>query len=177
MVFVFHQLQTDMELLLNAYRDLIFKHEALKLALEQQLPIAAEPSSVSIALQTGSPSKRDVRSSMTDAAGTIIQKLSFWGRSEEPLTSPAGPTKDQSTLLHSLFGRGSRQQQTSLTEPNSAHVAEKQNQDPPDLMSMDTYNEAKSPRMEDELNANAALHPEAGSSKVDQDADQNTSLI
>jgi len=90
--------------LLSDYRELVLKHEALRLALEQQLPISAD----NVARETKNDeiyamNQQNPRSSVSGAAGSLVHKLaSSWGQRsnvEEP----------QSTLLHSLFGRSSRQ--------------------------------------------------------------------
>ena len=91
--------------LLSDYRDLVLKHEALRLALEQQLPISAD----NVARETkfgemNTIKQQNVRSSVSEAAGSLVNKLaSSWGPGSQNVEEP------HSTLLHSLFGRSSRQ--------------------------------------------------------------------
>lgn len=120
----------DVTDLLSDYRDLVLKHEALRLALEQQLPISAD--NVARESKIGeihAINQQNSRSSVTEAAGSLVHKLtSSWGPSshvEEP----------QSTLLHSLFGRSSRQSTARMhpTEEisHSENKKEDSSTDPP----------------------------------------------
>lgn len=93
--------------LLSDYRDLVLKHEALRLALEDQLPIRADscggaPNNTEI---VGSDQKQTVSA----AAGSLMQKLSLYGAWRRGDTETSGEeSSQQSTLLHSLFGRSQR---------------------------------------------------------------------
>ena len=101
----FHPMQGEVTQLLSDYRDLVLKHEALRLALEEHLPIQADPCSrghSSDRVDTPvSSSSSAARMAVTDAAGSLMQKLSLYSWKRDP------PAPGQSTLLHSLFGRPS----------------------------------------------------------------------
>ena len=104
--FICH-IQGEVTQLLSDYRDLVLKHEALRLALEDQLPIRADSCG-------GAPNNTEIVSSdqkqtVSAAAGSLMQKLSLYGawRRGDTETS-AEESSQQSTLLHSLFGRSQR---------------------------------------------------------------------
>ena len=102
-LFNLYHLQGEVTQLLSDYRDLVLKHEALRLALEEHLPIQADPCSrghSSDKVDTPASSS-SARMAVTDAAGSLMQKLSLYSWKRDP------PAAGQSTLLHSLFGRPS----------------------------------------------------------------------
>jgi hypothetical protein len=95
--------------LLSDYRDLVLKHEALRLALEDQLPIRAD-SCVGAPNNTNMEDTDTNKQSVSGAAGSLMQKLSLYGawRRGNNETSSGEESSQQSTLLHSLFGRSQR---------------------------------------------------------------------
>lgn len=84
--------------LLSDYRDLVLQHEALKLALRDHLPIVSDAS----ALKSTKVEQPNRMASVSDAAGSLMQKLSLYGWKRDQ--NPAGQ-QQQPTLLHSIFGR------------------------------------------------------------------------
>lgn len=84
--------------LLSDYRDLVLQHEALKLALRDHLPIVSDPS----ALKSTNVEQPNRMASVSDAAGSLMQKLSLYGWKRDQ--NSAGQ-QQQPTLLHSIFGR------------------------------------------------------------------------
>ncbi|KAI8113480.1 hypothetical protein M9435_003481 [Picochlorum sp. BPE23] len=95
--------------LLSDYRDLVLKHEALRLALEDQLPIRAD-SCVGAPNNTNMEDTDTNKQSVSGAAGSLMQKLSLYGawRRGNTEASSVEESSQQSTLLHSLFGRSQR---------------------------------------------------------------------
>lgn len=110
----FHRhVQGEVTQLLSDYRDLVLKHEALRLALEDQLPIRADSC-------VGGPNNHDMedtdtsKQSVSAAAGSLMQKLSLYGAWRRGNAEASGEEpSQQSTLLHSLFGRSQRDSETA----------------------------------------------------------------
>jgi len=90
--------------LLSDYRDLVLQHEALKLALRDHLPLV---SSVGIEKQESKAEQPNRMASVSDAAGSLMQKLSLygWKRDQASADMSGQHHQQQPNLLHSIFGR------------------------------------------------------------------------
>lgn len=99
--------------LLSDYRDLVLQHEALKLALRDHLPIVSSASVSHTEIKSDQPNRM---TAVSDAAGSLMQKLSLYGWKRDPTPADSGGHQQQ-TLLHSIFGR-------APTHPNRLNVSE-----------------------------------------------------
>jgi len=99
--------------LLSDYRDLVLQHEALKLALRDHLPIV---SSAGASQQESKLEQPTRMTAVSDAAGSLMQKLSLYGWKRDQTPAADGTGHQQPTLLHSFFGRAPNR----LTVPSEA---------------------------------------------------------
>ena len=102
--------------LLSDYRDLVLQHEALKLALRDHLPIV---SSAGASQQESKLEQPTRMTAVSDAAGSLMQKLSLYGWKRDQTPAADGTGHQQPTLLHSFFGRAPNHP-NRLTVPSEA---------------------------------------------------------